>query len=202
MARYLGPKMKVCRRFGLTLWDRAERYFAKRDLQAKRTRRRKTSEYGVRLEEKEKVKLYYGVLDRQFRRYYSAALRMSGNTGLNLMTMLEQRLDNVVFRSGFAVSREQARQMIVHGHVRVDGQKVDRPSFLVRPEMIVTAGKKEASKIMFKLHQGVTKSSHKPSWIEIQEEGELVKARILAMPTREEIELQINEQLIIELLSK
>ncbi|MFH1377172.1 MAG: 30S ribosomal protein S4 [Planctomycetota bacterium] len=206
MARYLGPKMKICRRLGVQLSDKAARFFAKRDIKEQRTtttgRRKKKSQYGERLEEKQKVKAFYGVLERQFRNYYRVASSQPGNTGENLLQLLERRLDNVVYRAGFANSRAQARQFIVHGHVRVNGEKVDVPSFLVEPEMIIAPAKSDKSKTLLNLFLDHTRSSHKPSWLEIADADGQTRAKVASMPTRDQIELEVNEQLIVELLSR
>lgn len=205
MARYLGPKMKISRRLGVQLSDKAARFFAKRDIKEQRMttgRRKKKSQYGERLEEKQKVKSFYGVLERQFRKYYRIASSQPGNTGENLLQMLERRLDNVVYRAGFANSRAQARQFIVHGHVRVNGEKVDVPSFLVEPEMVIAPAKREKSKTLLNVFLEHTHSSHKPNWIEVAEADGQMRARIASMPSRDQIELEVNEQLIVELLSR
>ena len=205
MARYLGPKMKISRRLGVPLSDKAERFFSKRDIKEQRMttgRRKKKSQYGERLEEKQKVKAYYGVLERQFRKYYRIASSQPGNTGENLMRLLERRLDNVVYRAGFASSRAQARQFISHGHVRINGEKVDVPSFLVEPEMIISPATREKSKTLLNLFLDHTHSAHKPTWMETVDSDGQTRIKIAALPTRDQVELDVNEQLIVELLSR
>ena len=158
MARYTGPKCRLCRREGVMLYLKGSRCFTgKCAIKRRETppgmhgwRRTRRSEYGTRLREKQKVKRWYGVLDRQFQRYFEIAERMKGNTGENLLLILERRLDSVLYWTGFATSRPHARQMIRHGHVRVNGRKVDIPSALVKAGDEITPNERESSKVIFK----------------------------------------------------
>lgn len=207
MARYTGPKCKLCRREGQKLFLKGTRCETKKCSLTKREkppgvhtwRRGKPSEFAIQLREKQKLKRLYGILEAQFRIYFHKADRAKGNTGENLLVLLERRLDNVLFKSGFALSRNQARQYIVHGHVTVNGKKVDRPSFLVKPEDKLGA-KKEKTKNLFKDNFEVARGRSVPSWLEVEESS--FSARVTAIPTREEIEDPINEQLIVEFCSK
>lgn len=207
MSRYTGPKCRLCRREGQKLFLKGTRCETKKCSLTKREkppgvhtwRRGKPSEYSVHLREKQKVKRLYGLLEAQFRKYFDMASKSKGNTGGQLMVLLERRLDNVLFKSGFALSRNQARQYIVHGHVFVNGKRVDRPSFLVKAEDKITP-RKEKTKQLFQGNLEVARGRKVPTWLQVDEAGLL--ARLVAMPTREEIEDPINEQLIIEFCSK
>jgi small subunit ribosomal protein S4 len=162
--------------------------------------RSKLSEYGTQLREKQKAKRYYGVLEKQFRGYFSMAERRQGKAGENLLAILETRLDNVVYRLGFAMSRAEARQLVTHGHFTVNGKKVNIPSFLVKPGMVVAL--KEASRSLGKIKESVEANSFRqaPKWLEYN--AEAASAKVVAMPARDDIDLPIEEQLIVELYSK
>jgi len=150
--------------------------------------------------EKQKVKYYYGVRERQFRRFYEMAERMKGQTGENLLKLLESRLDNVVYRLGFGKSHRHARQLVVHGHILVNGKKVDRPSYLVKPGDVIEV--KEKSRDIPQIKEGMELAQKRgiPSWLELDPEN--FKGIVKAEPTREEIEIPIEEHLIVELYSK
>jgi len=163
-------------------------------------RRSKITDYGVHLREKQKLKRIYGVLERQFRLYFQRAERMKGNTGENLLSLLERRLDNVVLASGFALSRNHARQMINHGHFLVNERRVDVASFLVRPGDVVTIKDGEKSKKMVGEAVDVNKSQAVPDWLEVV--GEKMTAKVVTLPKRDHVPHPIQEQLIIELCSK
>ena len=163
-------------------------------------RRSKITDYGVHLREKQKLKRIYGVLERQFRLYFQRAERMKGNTGENLLSLLERRLDNVVLASGFALSRNHARQMINHGHFVVNERRVDVASFLVRPGDVVTIKDGEKSKKMVGEAVDVNKSQAVPDWLEVV--GEKMTAKVVTLPKRDHVPHPIQEQLIIELCSK
>ena len=162
--------------------------------------RKKQSEYGMQLNEKQKVKFIYGVLEKQFRLYYERAEKMPGITGENLLAILEQRLDNVVFRLGFAMTRREARQLVNHGHVTVNGRKVNIPSFQVKPGMVISLTEK--GKSMQKIKDNIEDNAFRaaPKWIEYDKNN--LTAKIIAVPAREDIDMPIEERLIVELYSK
>ena len=162
--------------------------------------RKKQSEYGMQLNEKQKVKFIYGVLEKQFRLYYERAEKMPGITGENLLAILEQRLDNVVFRLGFAMTRREARQLVNHGHVTVNGRKVNIPSFQVKPGMVVSLTDK--AKAMQKIKDNIEDNAFRaaPKWIEYDKNN--MTAKIVAVPARDDIDMPIEEHLIVELYSK
>ena len=162
--------------------------------------RKKQSEYGMQLNEKQKVKFIYGVLEKQFRLYYERAEKMPGITGENLLAILEQRLDNVVFRLGFAMTRREARQLVNHGHVTVNGRKVNIPSFQVKPGMVISLTEK--GKSMQKIKENIEDNAFRaaPKWIEYDKNN--MTAKIVAVPARDDIDMPIEEHLIVELYSK
>ena len=162
--------------------------------------RRKQSEYGMQLNEKQKVKFIYGVLEKQFRLYYERAEKMPGITGENLLAILEQRLDNVVFRLGFAMTRREARQLVNHGHVTVNGRKVNIPSFQVKPGMVISLTEK--GKSMQKVKENIEDNAFRPApkWLEYDKNN--MTAKIVAVPARDDIDMPIEEHLIVELYSK
>ena len=162
--------------------------------------RRKQSEYGMQLNEKQKVKFIYGVLEKQFRLYYERAEKMPGITGENLLAILEQRLDNVVFRLGFGMTRREARQLVNHGHVTVNGRKVNIPSYQVKPGMVISLTEK--GKSMQKIKENIEDNAFRaaPKWIEYDKNN--LTAKIVAVPAREDIDMPIEEHLIVELYSK
>jgi len=208
MARYLGPSCRLCRREGIKLMLKGERCLSSKCPLVKRKlspgqlprRRSKTSEYGLQLREKQKVKRYYGLLERQFRRYFDVASRKKGVTGEMLLTLLEQRLDNVVFRMHFAQSRKMARQLIRHGHILVNGKKVDIPSYFVKENNVIEV--KEKSRKMIPILESMKNISRVGTvpWLEV--DPDVLKGTFLYTPKREEIDLPVNEQLIVELYSK
>ena len=162
--------------------------------------RRKQSEYATQLNEKQKVKFIYGVQEKQFRSYYEKAAKMQGKTGENLLILCERRLDNVVFRLGYAATRREARQMVNHGHFTVNGRKVSIPSFLVKPGMVITL--KETSRDLEKIKSSVEANAFRqaPKWLEYDANN--MVAKVVAVPQRDDIDLPIEEHLIIELYSK
>ena len=208
MRRYTGPKCRLCRREGMKLMLKGARCesarcsFNKRDYPPGQQawRRSKFSAYGVQLREKQKLKRYYGVLERQFRRIFREAERQPGNAGENLLVALERRLDNVVCRVGLACSRSQARQLITHGHIEVNGQTVRRPSRPVKAGDVIAPRQREGTAKMIALVREAAKGKQPPSWLELTEEPP--QGRVLNLPTREEIEIPIREQLVVELCSK
>ncbi len=199
MARNIQPIAKRCKALGISP---AELGYAKKttNRNPKGQMRRKQSEYGRQLNEKQKVKFVYGVLERQFKNYFEMAERRPGQTGENLLAILESRLDNVVFRLGFAMTRPEARQLVSHGHILVNGRKVNIPSFLVKPGMVITL--KDSSKNLEKIKANLEGTSFRatPTWIEY--DANSMTAKILAVPAREDIDLPVEEHLIVELYSK
>ena len=208
MARYTDSVCRLCRREGQKLFLKGDRCYTDKCALARRAYapgqhgqgRSKASEYGTQLREKQKAKRYYGVLESQFRGYFEKANKMKGKTGENLLSILETRLDNVVYRLGFAMSRAEARQLVRHGHFTVNGKKVDIPSFLVKPGMIITL--KESSRSLEKFKAVIEANAFRqpPKWLEY--DANALTAKVIANPMREDIDLPIEEQLIVELYSK
>lgn len=191
------PALKRCRELGL------EPAIIGRSKQSKRQvhqRNRKVSEYGQQLKEKQKAKFIYGVLERQFRRYYEKAKKMPGVTGENLLGLLERRIDNVVFRLGLANTRRQARQLVTHGHILVNGKRLDIPSALVRTEDVISIDEKSRQNDFFKGLAENYDTLSVPAWIEADKEK--LSGKITRYPSREEIDVPVNEQSIIELYSR
>ena len=209
MARYIGAVCRLCRREGMKLFLKGERCYTEKCAIEKRnfppgqhgkTRKAKLVGYGVQLREKQKVKRIYGVLEDQFRRYFEAAERQRGITGETLLQLLERRLDNVAYRLGLATSRAQARQLVRHGHLTVNGRKVDIPSFSVKPGDVVTV-RQSSHKVPAILHAlEEVKGRGVPEWLSFDAEG--MSAKVGSVPTREQINLPVQEQLIVELYSK
>ncbi|MGB4409214.1 MAG: 30S ribosomal protein S4 [Burkholderiaceae bacterium] len=207
MARYLGPKAKLSRREGTDLLLKSARRpladkakFDSKPGQHGRTSGQRTSDYGLQLREKQKVKRMYGVLERQFRRYFADADRRRGNTGANLLTLLESRLDNVVFRMGFASTRAEARQMVSHKAMTVNGKSVNIPSYLVKPADVIAV--REKSKKQNRILEALELASAAgfPAWVEVAKdktEGVFKKT-----PDRDEFAGDVNESLIVELYSR
>ena len=198
MARYIGPKVKISRRFGVKLGLRTnEEAFTKRPFKpgqhGPNGRRGRTSEYGDQLMEKQKAKYIYGILERQFHKYYERASKQQ-NIGLALMQALETRLDTVVYRAGFALTQNQARQYVTHGHVLVDGKKTSIPSFVVLPGMKVTLDKE----LVKRTDEQRGTNATIPTWLTVNAST----ATVLDMPTRDQISSIVNEQLIVEFYSR
>jgi small subunit ribosomal protein S4 len=209
MARYTGPVCRLCRREAMKLFLKGERCYSEKCAierrnfppgQQSKARRAKLAGYGLQLREKQKVKRTYGVLENQFRRYFETAARHRGITGVVLLQTLERRLDNVVYRLGFATSRAQARQLVRHGHFAINGRKVNIPSFLVREGDIVTVRPASQQNVMIQHAMEEVKGRGVPAWLEPQAES--MGGRIVSLPTREQINLPVQEQLIVELYSK
>jgi small subunit ribosomal protein S4 len=209
MAVYQGARCRMCRRAGMKLFIKGARCYTDRCAIERRsyapgehgkTRRIKETNYGVQLREKQKVRRMYGVLERQFRNYFEKAAESKGVTGEVLLQMLERRLDNVVYRIGFAANRSQARQLVRHGHLLVNGRKVDIPSFLVKQgdEVMVREKSRKLSVILNSLE--ARKGQTAPEWLELSPER--LAGRILNVPSRGAIATPVNEQLIVELYSK
>ena len=191
------PVLKRCRQLGI---DPVVMGINKTSNREPQRRRRQQSEYGVQLKEKQKAKFIYGVLEDQFHKYYDLAKKRPGITGDNLMSILECRLDNVVFRLGFARTRKEARQMVTHGHICVNGRRVDIPSFRVRPGELVSVAPKAKELLVVKSALVSNERVQVPAWLEI--DIEKLQGSVLSLPTRDQIDLDINEQLIVELYSK
>lgn len=208
MARYTGADCRLCRREGTKLFLKGDRCYTDKCALERRNyapgeagkKRVKESEYRNQLREKQKTKRIYGVLEKQFRGYFKRAKSMEGQTGENLMTILETRLDNVVFRLGFARTRKEARQMVTHGHICVNGRRVDIPSFRVRPGELVSVAPKAKELLVVKSALVSNERVQVPAWLEI--DIEKLQGSVLSLPTRDQIDLDINEQLIVELYSK
>ena len=196
MARDMGPIIKRCRYLGIE----PSVLSSSKKLGNRKRNMRKLSEYGVQLKEKQKVKFIYGVLEKQFRNYYKKADKMNGITGENLLQLLETRLDNVVYRLGFAMSRAEARQLVRHGHFTVDGKKVNIPSYLVKPGMVIALKDSSRSLDKFKANVEANAFRQPPKWLEYDAQN--LVAKVTAQPAREDIDLPIEEQLIVELYSK
>jgi small subunit ribosomal protein S4 len=208
VARYHEPVCRLCRREGMKLFLKGERCFKEKCGVERRSyapgqhgkRRNKMQPYGLQLREKQKVRRVYGVLEAQFRRYFAEASRLRGVTGENLLRLLELRLDNVVYSLGFASSRSQARQLVLHGHVLVNSRKVNVPSFQVRPNMEVALKEKVRANTQVQDALDTAQGRGVPPWLEL--DGENFKGKVVALPTREDIKLPIQEQLIVELYSR
>ena len=208
MARYTGAVCRLCRREGQKLFLKGDRCYTDKCAADRRAYppgqhgqgRSKASEYGLQLREKQKAKRYYGILERQFLGYYKAAAKRKGKTGEIMLALLETRLDNVVYRLGFAMSRAEARQLVLHGHFQVNGVKVNIPSFLVKPGMIITL--KEKSRNLEKIKAVIEANAYRqpPKWLDY--DGNAMVAKVLAVPEREDIDMPIEEQLIVEFYSK
>ncbi len=208
MARYTGSVCRLCRREGQKLFLKGERCFSGKCAvtlrptppgQHGQARQKKMSEYGIQLREKQKARRAYGVLESQFHRYYEKATTMKGITGENLLQLLERRLDNVIFRLGLAASRPQARQLVRHGHVQINGKKVDIPSYLVEAGEVITIRPRSKEQVHFKdLKDGTGRII--PKWLTYDPEN--LTATVTAMPAREDVDLSIEEHLIVELYSR
>ena len=206
MARYLGPKLKLSRREGTDLFlksgVRAIESKCKIDQPPGQhgARRGRLSDYGIQLREKQKVRRMYGVLEKQFRNYYGEAARRKGNTGENLLQLLEQRLDNVVYRMGFASTRAEARQLVSHKAILVNGQVVNIPSFNVSAEDVVSVREKAKKQARIVAAIELADQREKPTWIEV--DGAKLTGAFKRLPERSDLSAEINEQLIVELYSK
>lgn len=196
MARYTGPRLKKARAYGVSPQAIGLNKESKKD--PNEGRRRKVSEYGMQLNEKQKAKFIYGVNEKQFRKMFDRAEKMDGPSGLNLISLLELRLDNVVYRLGFASTRQQARQMVVHGHFRVNGQKVDIPSYTVQVGDEISVKDKSRSNGFFK-DMGENKWNT-VGWVNVDSEN--YKGKVEAVPTKDDLDYEIEEHLIVELYSK
>ena len=210
MARYNGPKCRLCRREGMKLFLKGERCHTEKCAIEKRNfppgqhgkdRKPKIVGYGLQLREKQKARRYYGVLEGQFRNLFEKASKAKGVTGDVMLALLERRLDNVLYRMGLGTSRSAARQIVRHGHVNVNGSRVNIPSYTVKPADIVEIRDKAKENVNILMARDATAHQPSPSWLEVDREA--LRARILGIPKREElVQIQLNEQLIVELYSK
>ena len=206
MARYTGPSCKLCRREGTKLYLKGERCLSDKCAFNRRTAapgqhgaaKKKLTEYGMQLREKQKAKRYYGVLEKQFHSYYEKADNQEGIAGENLLRLLERRLDNVVFRMGLAASHKEARQLVLHGHFTLNGHKANIPSILVRVGDVIAVKETESTKIKGLVETMGDKIA--PKWLDLDKNAGT--AKVIAMPERDDIDFEFNEQLIIELYSK
>ncbi len=208
MARYTGPVCRICRRHGLKLFLKGERCFGPKCAIERRnvppgdhgTRRRKLSEYANQLKEKQKSRYIYGVLERQFRKHYATADRGQGATGAKLLRVLESRLDNVVYRLGFADSRAQARQLVRHGHFMVNGRKTNIPSFRTRPGDVISVRPESRSNEYFQTRVQMLPTVQTPDWLMLETAAQA--GRVVTLPRREQIDTRLSEQLIVEYYSR
>lgn len=209
MARYTGPVCKLCRREGMKLFLKGERCFTPKCAIERRNqppgqhaqrRNRKVSDFGLQLREKQKARRMYGVLEKQFRRHFDAAEKRPGVTGENLLQILEMRLDNVVYRLGLADSRAQARQLVRHGHIMVNGHKTDIPSYICKPgdELAVVPGSRPSE--YFQMLQPQLARRQIAGWMELNTNS--IVGRVQRIPSRDELDLNVNEQLIVEYYSR
>lgn len=208
MARYTDASCRLCRREGEKLFLKGERCYTDKCSVGKRVyapgqhgqQRKKVSEYGVQLREKQKARRFYGILESQFRKYFAMAVKQKGITGENLLQILESRLDNVVYRLGMATSRPEARQLVRHGHFTVNGKKVNIPSYLLKVGDVIALKDKSKSSPKMKAVNEIAGGKAIPGWLEL--DGENLVGKIAAIPSREDIDLPIKEHLIVELYSK
>ena len=208
MARYTSAQCRLCRREGMKLFLKGERCLTSKCALERRAYppgqhgqgRTKRSDYGLQLREKQKVRRMYGVLEKQFRLYYQRAARMRGVTGENLLQLLERRLDNAVYRLGMATSRKDARQLVSHGHLLINGRRVDIPSILIKEGDVIEV--RERSKKLTRIEGSLElkAAGEMPGWLELDRDA--MKATVKALPTREDIQIPIQESLIVELYSK
>ncbi len=212
MARQIGPVCKLCRREGKKLFLKGEKCFSDKCPVERRAyppgqhgresafRRRRLSDYATQLRAKQQLRRIYGVLERQFRRYFREAERLPGLTAENLLMLLESRLDNVVYRLGLADSRAQARQLVQHGHITVNGRKTNIPSYIVRPNDLIAVRPESRRKTYFKDRRELLGKSNVPDWLSMDEEQ--LEGRVLAQPSRADIDVPVEEQLVVEFYSR
>lgn len=208
MARYTGAVCRLCRREGEKLFLKGDRCYTEKCAVDRRTSppgqhgqgRRKESEYGLHLREKQKVRRIYGVLERQFERYYARAARQKGITGENLLQLLEMRLDNIVYRMGLGASRAQARQLVLHGHIAVNGRKVDIPSYELQPGDVVSVRENSRNLQLVKDNVEAAAGRTMPEWMDVNLEQ--LEGKILAVPTRDQMDISVQEHLIVEYYSR
>jgi small subunit ribosomal protein S4 len=208
MARYTDPVCRLCRREGMKLFLKGSRCYTKKCAFERRPtppgqhaiRRRKMGDFGLQLREKQKIRRIYGVLERQFKNYFLAAERRSGVTGENLLQMLEMRLDNVVYRLGFAASRAQARQLVTHGHFAVNGRPTNIPSYQLKPGDRVEVRASRRDREPFKLARETLRSHQVPEWLQVDPAN--LAGTVLSLPSRQQLPLDVREQLVVEYYSR
>ena len=208
MARYTGPVCRLCRREGTKLFLKGDRCLTGKCALDRRSTapgqhgaaNKKMREYGLQMREKQKTRRYYGVLEKQFVNYFEEADRKEGMTGENLICLLERRLDNVVYRMGFAASHKEARQLVLHGHFTVNGKKVNIPSLIIKAGDVITVKEASRDSVKFKALAEAAASANAPKWLEVK--AEAMTATVLTLPAREDVDFDFNEQLIVELYSK
>ncbi len=208
MARYRGPSCKLCRREGRKLYLKGDRCMTDKCALTRRATvpgqhgagRKTVKEYGMQLREKQTARRYYGVQEKQFKKYYVAADKKEGIAGENLLSILETRLDNAVYRMGMASSRKEARQLVRHGHFTLNGKKADIPSILLRVGDVVALKEKSRSSEKIKGLMEAMADANAPKWLEVDKDA--VSAKVIAAPARDDVDFEFNEQLIIELYSK
>ena len=208
MARYTGPSCRVCRREGEKLFLKGERCYTDKCSVTRRQyapgqhgqSKKKLSEYGVQLREKQKAKKFYGVLESQFRKYFELAAKTRGMTGENLLKILETRFDNIVYRLGYARSRSEARQLVRHGHFSINGRKVDIPSYILKPNDLIEVREGSKGDEIFKEILESTESKVVPAWLSADHDN--LKGSVVAAPAREDVDLPVQEHMIVELYSK
>lgn len=208
MARYTGASCRLCRREGEKLFLKGERCYTNKCAVSRRTyapgqhgqSRKKQSEYGLQLREKQKARRFYGILESQFRKYFEMATKRKGVTGENLLQILESRLDNVVYRLGLATSRPEARQLVRHGHFSVNGKKVNIPSYLLEPGDVIAVRDKFKDSPKLKEILDIAGGKTVPKWLEFDAEN--LVGKVVTLPAREDIDLPVSEHLIVELYSK
>jgi small subunit ribosomal protein S4 len=208
MARYRGPVEKIERRFGVSLALKGERRLAGKSALERRPygpgqhgqRKKKVSEYGLQLNEKQKAKFIYGVSEKQFRKLFQDANRQEGNTGANLIALLERRLDNVVYRMGFATTRRFSRQLVTHGHILVDGKRVNIPSYRVKAGQKIEIREKSKNNVQIKRAIELTNQTGLVDWVDVDKEK--LFGIFTRVPERAEVEIPVEERLIVELYSK
>ena len=208
MARYTGPVCRLCRREGTKLYLKGERCTSGKCALDRRSTapgqhgaaNKKMREYGLQMREKQKTRRYYGVLERQFVNYYEEAARKEGMTGENLICLLERRLDNVVYRMGFASSHKEARQLVLHGHFTLNGKKVNIPSLIIKAGDVVAVKETSRASTKFKALAEAAATANAPKWLEVKADD--MRATVLNLPAREDVDFDFNEQLIVEFYSK
>ena len=208
MARYTGPVCRLCRREGTKLFLKGERCLTGKCALDRRSTapgqhgaaNKKMREYGLQMREKQKTRRYYGVLEKQFVNYFEDADRKEGMTGENLICLLERRLDNVVYRMGFAASHKEARQLVLHGHFTVNGKKVNIPSLIIKAGDVISVKEASRDSVKFKALAEAAATANAPKWLEVK--AEAMTATVLTLPAREDVDFDFNEQLIVELYSK
>ena len=210
MARYTGPVCRLCRREGSKLFLKGDKCTTDKCPLSRRASapgqhgaanaRKRVKEYGLQLREKQKAKRYYGILEKQFKNYFVKADKKEGQTGENLLAMIERRLDNVVYRAGMASSRAEARQLVLHGHFTVNGKKVNIPSYLVKAGNVISIREKSLESAKIKMLVEAISDRSVPAWLDVSKDT--VSATVVALPTRADVEFPFEEHLIVELYSK